>query len=103
MQEDILITFDDVEYRFVLTCFACPEQYDVYVKGMQVAYVRLRHGRIYADAPDVGVKRIYLAYPEGDGIFANDVERIFHLTQVAKAIAYETRQEELIKQYTMPD
>lgn len=30
--------------KFEQTCFACPEQYDVYDGGTYVGYVRLRHG-----------------------------------------------------------
>ena len=33
-------------YEFVLTCSACPEQYDVYKNGEYVAYVRLRYGML---------------------------------------------------------
>jgi len=84
-------------YIFVRTCFACPEQYDVYLGKQQVAYIRLRHGRIYASSPDVGGETIYLAFPKGDGIFASDEERDFHLEQVSKALDYEKRQQEFIQ------
>ena len=48
---------------FDKTTDCCPEQYDVYKTGKQIAYVRLRHGLLTADY-----------FP--DHIFANR-ERIF--------------------------
>lgn len=33
-----------VDLHFEQTCFACPEQYDVYYGSRKVGYVRLRHG-----------------------------------------------------------
>lgn len=45
--------------RFEQTCGACPEQYDVFDdEGKQVAYVRLRWGRLRVDVPDCGVETI---------------------------------------------
>lgn len=96
MHEDTLIIHG---YIFVRTCFACPEQYDVYLGKQQVAYVRLRHGRVYASNPDVGGKVVYQAYPEGDGIFASDEERDYHLNQIVKALDYEQRQLDILKSY----
>lgn len=72
-------------YDLIQTCGACPEQYDVFFEGEQVAYLRLRHGRFYAECPDVGGKRVYEAYPEGDGIFLWD-EREEYLTNAIKAV-----------------
>jgi hypothetical protein len=86
-------------YTFVRTCYACPEQYDVYLGEEQVAYVRLRHGRLYACSPDVGGKTIYQAYPEGDGIFASEEECLFHLTQITKALAYEQKRLDMLIPY----
>ena len=36
-------------YRLILTCGACPEQYDVFDGDRQVGYLRLRHGHFRAD------------------------------------------------------
>ncbi len=72
-------------YQLFLTCLACPEQYDVYLNGEQVAYLRLRHGRFYASYPDVGGVMVYESYPKGDGIFEDD-ERETELTNAIKAI-----------------
>ena len=73
--------------EFRETCYACPEQYDVFDKdGNQVGYVRLRHGYLYAQCPDIGGEDVYDAYPDGDGRFINEYERNFHLNAIAKEI-----------------
>lgn len=61
-----------------MTCEACPEQYDAYIDGKQVAYLRLRHGYFYVTYPDVGGEVIYSANTMGDGMF-DDSEREGHL------------------------
>ena len=72
-------------YRLDRTCFACPEQYDVYAGEHLVAYLRLRHGSFYASCPDVGGDVVYEASPEGDGIFT-DEERVRYLTEAILAV-----------------
>ena len=73
-------------YKFVSTCFACPEQYDVFdPDGNQVAYLRLRHGSFRVDVPDSGGETIYTATPHGDGIFENS-ERLYYLIEAVNAI-----------------
>lgn len=67
-------------YRLERTCFACPEQYDVYAGDHMVAYFRLRHGGFRVDVPDCGGETIYTANPKGDGIF-DDEERVHYLTK----------------------
>ena len=76
-------------YKFVLTCFACPEQYDVYdPEGVQVAYLRVRHGTFKVSCPDCGGDVVYIDYPKGDGIFY-DSERLAYLkTSVDKIIEW---------------
>ena len=61
-----------------LTCGACPEQYEVFKDGKQVAYYRLRHGYFIVELEDCGGEMIYEAYPKGDGIFDDD-ERIDYM------------------------
>jgi hypothetical protein len=73
-------------YELVQTCGACPEQYDVFKGGVQVGYLRLRHGYFYASVPDCPDNVVYSAEPHGDGIFETD-EREFYLTEAVKAIA----------------
>lgn len=73
-------------YRLVRTCYACPEQYDVFLGGMQVGYLRLRHGYFYADTPDVGGTTVYETEDViGDGIF-DSTEREKHLGAAIDAI-----------------
>lgn len=73
--------------EFKLTCYACPEQYDVFKDNKQVGYVRLRWGRLRAEYPDVCGEEVYSA-EIGDGAwtgaFLNEDERTFHLTKIAK-------------------
>lgn len=69
----------------VLTCGACPEQYDAFKDGVQVGYLRLRHGVFRVDYPDCGGETIFDAFPEGDGYFDCE-EREFFLLEAVKAI-----------------
>ena len=72
---------------FIETCFACPEQYDVFINGEQVCYVRLRWGSLYAECPDVGGETVYEASIGNDaGRFKSEDQRQYHLMQIAKAI-----------------
>ena len=72
-------------YELRLTCNACPEQYDVFKDGNQVAYLRLRHGWFYASVPDCSNDIVYEAIPEGDGIF-KEHERMKYLTEAIEAV-----------------
>jgi len=74
--------------RLVMTCGACPEQYDVFLgdSQVQVGYLRLRHGYFYAQCPDVGGEYVYEAEPEGGGIF-EEHERERYLGEARAAIA----------------
>lgn len=73
-------------YRLDPTCFACPEQYDVYDQaGTQVAYIRLRHGNLTVSCPDYGGIVVYSANPRGDGVF-DSTERMHHLKIAIAAI-----------------
>lgn len=74
---------------FNQTCFACPEQYDVYDNnGEQVGYVRLRWGNLICEYPYVGGEEIYYARVGDDwaGIFKNEQQRRYHLTMIANKI-----------------
>ena len=68
--------------KFILekTCSACPEQYDVYLDGTRVGYLRLRHGVFTCKYPDSSGEIIYIGYPKGDGIFDDD-ERDTYIRQ----------------------
>lgn len=79
--------FSDLE--FVRTCYACPEQYDVYCNEELVGYVRLRHGYLYCECPNCGGDTVYEAEvegPYGGGIFQNEETRMEHLTNIGVAI-----------------
>lgn len=67
------------------TCDACPEQYDAYLDGEQVGYLRLRHGRFTVQCPNVGGDLVYTASPNGDGIFEYE-ERDGYLRHAVAAI-----------------
>ena len=71
--------------ELVRTCYACPEQYDAYLGGKKVGYLRLRHGEFRVDYPDCMEETIYRACPEGDGIFV-DSERDYYLRFAVDAI-----------------
>ena len=71
---------------------ACPEQYNAYLGGKQVGYLRLRHGAFSVDFPDCGGETIYEASPAGDGIFADD-ERDYYLRFAVDAILKRLRGE----------
>lgn len=69
----------------VKTCSACPEQYNAFIDGEQVGYLRLRHGYFRVEVPDVGGNTVYAAYTIGDGMF-EDSEREYHLYRAKEAI-----------------
>lgn len=75
--------------KFVMTCGACPEQYDVFDKnGKMVGYVRLRWGRLLCRYQDVFGGIIYHA-DIGDGWtgeFENEEQRMHHLNMIADKI-----------------
>jgi hypothetical protein len=79
----------------VNTCFACPEQYDVYYEDTLCGYMRLRHGWFrteYYETPedDGDGEIVYECHPKGDGIFDND-EREEYLKKGAEAIVKRMR------------
>lgn len=68
--------------ELVQTCGACPEQYDAYLNGQNVGYLRLRHGFFYAQCNG---ETVYEAHPRGDGCFDSE-ERTFYLNRAVEAI-----------------
>jgi len=78
--DDMVVDREIFGLSFVKTCGACPEQYDIYWKRLYVGYARLRHSTFRVDAPGCGLETVYSARPEGDGIFADETERVEHLT-----------------------
>ena len=64
-------------FLFEQTCESCPEQYDVYKHGEQVAYLRLKYGVFSVYYPDVGGELIFRANPDGDGWFTDEERDLF--------------------------
>lgn len=79
-------------FILVMTCSACPEQYDVYLDGMQVGYLRLRHGTFTVDCP-FG-ETIFTGNPNGDGVFGYDERDIFLDEAIARIDAKLKRESE---------
>lgn len=81
---------------FFKTCFACPEQYDVFDENENlVGYVRLRWGGLTCEYPDVGGEEIYYA-SVGDGWtgeFKSEEQRMKHLNKIADRIIEKIRKE----------
>jgi hypothetical protein len=68
------------------TCGACPEQYDVYVEGEEIAYIRLRHGYLSVRVPDPAGEEIFGKCFGGDkGCFTSE-ERDFYLPLIQCAL-----------------
>ena len=74
------------DIELVQTCSACPEQYDAFVDGKQVGYLRLRWGYFRVDVPDCGGETIFEAHPRGDGEFWDEEEREQFLLKAKAAI-----------------
>jgi hypothetical protein len=75
---------------FTMTCGACPEQYDIFKDGQQVAYSRLRHGCLEVRVPDhSGEVIFYSDQTIGDGCFTDD-ERGAWLKIIAEKITEHT-------------
>jgi ribosome maturation protein Sdo1 len=72
-------------FQINLTCFACPEQYDLLLGDYLVAYFRLRHGHFYVACPDVGGEIVYRSCTKGDGAFEDD-EREIELSNGIEAV-----------------
>lgn len=73
------------QIELVQTCGACPEQYDAYLDGKLIGYLRLRHGYFNVRYPDAGGESVYDAHPKGDGIFEYE-ERQIYLNNAKKAL-----------------
>lgn len=71
--------------ELVQTCGACPEQYDAFIDGELVGYLRLRHGYFTVQYSNVSGELVYSAEPKGDGIFEYD-EREGYLAAARLAI-----------------
>ena len=70
----------------VMTCGACPEQYDVMRGEETVGYLRLRHGHFTANLWGPSGPQVYQAKTIGDGIF-DETERDEQLAAALTALA----------------
>ncbi len=76
-----------ISLNFVLTCEYCPEQYDVFWNEMMVGYMRLRHGNLTVECPDVFDELVYShKFENCDGNFTNESVRLEHLSLAAQAV-----------------
>lgn len=99
MSKAIDACFSHAGIALVMTCGACPEQYDAFNgRGEMVGYLRLRHGRFRVDVPNCGGDTVYEAYPKGDGLFEDD-EREDHLIKACEAIRKANLNRYLKKRY----
>lgn len=90
-----MMDFDLNQIELVMTCAACPEQYDAFYKGKQVGYLRLRHGCFSVDYPNCGAISNTIYYSEdmkGDGMFEDD-EREHFLTEAKIAIVKKLKEQ----------
>ena len=85
----------------VRTCYACPEQYDVFFHDFQIGYLRLRHGSFTAEYPNVGGALAYSGYPKGDGIF-EDNERFFFLREAVDSLI-QMHNRQILERMDAPD
>lgn len=76
---------ENEKIRLVLTCRACPEQYDAFLGDEQVGYLRLRHGSFRVECPDFNGKTVLLDYPDGQGCF-KEYERDMYLRAAVQEI-----------------
>lgn len=82
-----------IKLKFVRTCSACPEQYDVYhPEGYVVGYVRLRHGILTCTYPDVGGEELFTYdFDCALGEFDNEDHRKMFLRFCADNIRYRLK------------
>jgi hypothetical protein len=83
----------------LLTCYACPEQYDVFLEGTQIGYLRLRHGSFAVSVLyRLGVDTlVYQAYTKGDGMFYEE-EREHYLIHAVEALIHYKNSLDLVTQ-----
>lgn len=72
--------------EIIMTCEACPEQYEIFKNGKQIAYYRLRHGEFSVSCQDnEGEEIIMSEEPNGDGMFDPN-ERLNYLTKAMRKV-----------------
>lgn len=87
---------------FLSTCYACPEQYDVYRENGEIcSYVRLRWGNLIVEYPDVSGEIIYHECFEDNfkGMFDDDIERQKYLSEISNVISNKVCGKEVNTEY----
>ena len=90
--EDRTVRIQNRIYKLELSCFMCPEQWDVFSNFFdRVGYIRLRHGDFRVDYPDCGGKTLIAESVDehGDGAFVSEEIRNVYLLKAVKAIDEE--------------
>ena len=72
-------------FLLVMTCPACPEQYDVFMGAERVAYLRLRSQIFTVEYKQCMGERLLTVSPEGDGLFDRG-ERFRYLAMALRII-----------------
>ena len=74
--------------KFIQTCIACPEQYDVILNKEQVAYVRLRWGHLVVYYPDYLRGVLIYEHSFGEKLKGEftDAERDYYLDIIRRKI-----------------
>lgn len=84
------------------TSYAMPEQYEAFIDGRQVGYLRLRHGTFRANHPDHMGPQVYLAETLGDGSF-DDSEREDQIRAALVAVLKADGLENPIPVFELPE
>lgn len=92
----------EVAVELKLTCAAMPEQYEAFLDGRQVGYLRLRHGTFRAHYPDHMASPVYIAQTLGDGWF-EDSEREDQIRAALVAVLKEDGVENPIPVFELPE
>ncbi len=76
-------------YKFLMLSNACSEQYDVIFGGKKVAYIRLRHGSLTVNVPDIdGPIFFQHSFGNSQGQFFDETERKSFLELIQKKLSY---------------
>lgn len=76
-------------FEFVKTCERCPEQYDVFLDGKYVAYVRLRFGYLTVELGEAGSDNFVYEKKFDNmwkGEFYDEEEKEKYLSEIAEVL-----------------
>ena len=76
------------EFELKCTCYAYPEQYDVFKEKEQIGYIRIRYGKLSCRIPDHNGKSVYnfVFNDIWKGEFYDEKERKLYLNECVDAI-----------------